>query len=69
MKYFRILSTFLLYTYIAFAQTTPQDITIDRKGIHLMGKIYQASGGTNFNTVIILQGFPGNEMDNWSLGN
>jgi len=69
MEYFRFLSAFFIYAFVSFAQTTPQDITIDRGGILLKGKIYQASGETNFTTVIILQGFPGNEIDVLGLGN
>ncbi len=53
----------------ALSQTsTPVDITIDRNGVLLKGKFYISEGTGNFPTVILLQGFPGNETDVLSIG-
>jgi dipeptidyl aminopeptidase/acylaminoacyl peptidase len=49
--------------------STPIDITIDRNVVHLKGKFYIAEGMKIFPTVILLQGFPGNEKDVLGLGN
>lgn len=48
--------------------SAPVDITIDRSGILLKGKFYAAEGTGVFPTVILLQGFPGNEKDVLGLG-
>ena len=67
------LFTFLLMfsTELSFAQnlsTTPVDITIDRNGVLLKGKFHAAEGTEFFPTVLLLQGFPGNETDVMGLG-
>lgn len=48
--------------------STPNDITIDRDGVLLKGKYYMSEGSGNFPTVILLHGFPGNEIDVLGLG-
>lgn len=48
--------------------STPADITIDRHGVLLKGKFYVAEGDGPFPTVVLLHGFPGNEMDVLGLG-
>jgi dienelactone hydrolase len=58
-------------TFLSFAQnqaTTPADITIDRNGVLLKGKFHVAEGTGLFPTVLLLQGFPGNETDVIGLG-
>jgi dipeptidyl aminopeptidase/acylaminoacyl peptidase len=58
-------------TELSFAQnlsTTPEDITIDRNGVLLKGKFHAAEGTGFFPTVLLLQGFPGNETDVLGLG-
>lgn len=42
---------------------SPADITIERNGISLRGKFYMAEGGGDAATLLLLQGFPGNETD------
>lgn len=65
-----ILKTILLFlTSVAYGQTsTPVDITIDRSGVLLKGKFYISEGEGKFPTVILLHGFPGNELDVLGLG-
>jgi dipeptidyl aminopeptidase/acylaminoacyl peptidase len=67
------LFTFLLTfsAELSFAQnlsTTSEDITIDRNGVLLKGKFHAAEGTGLFPTVLLLQGFPGNETDVMGLG-
>jgi dipeptidyl aminopeptidase/acylaminoacyl peptidase len=47
---------------------TPLDIIIDRNGVLLKGKFYAADGAGLLPTVLLLQGFPGNETDVLGLG-
>jgi pimeloyl-ACP methyl ester carboxylesterase len=73
MKHFFGLSTALLIVSALslFAQsqvTAPADITIDRNGILLKGKFHAAEGTGFFPTVLLLQGFPGNETDVLGIG-
>jgi dipeptidyl aminopeptidase/acylaminoacyl peptidase len=42
---------------------TPEDINIKSRDLFLKGKFYCAEGDGIFPTVILLHGFPGNEMD------
>jgi esterase/lipase len=71
-KLLGILSVLLMFsTFLSFAQnlaTTPVDITIDRNGVLLKGKFHVAEGKGFFPTVLLLQGFPGNETDVIGLG-
>ena len=56
----------------AFTQilaSSPIDITIERDSLHLLGKFYISEGTGTFPTVILLQGFPGNENDVLGIGN
>jgi pimeloyl-ACP methyl ester carboxylesterase len=46
----------------------PADITIARDGIRLAGKFFVSDGSGVFPTVILLQGFPGNETDVLGIG-
>jgi dienelactone hydrolase len=48
--------------------TSPADITIDRSGVLLRGRFYFSSETGVFPTVILLQGFPGNETDVMGIG-
>jgi alpha/beta superfamily hydrolase len=61
----------LFSTLLSFAQTeatTPVEITIDRNAVLLNGKFHAAEGNGVFPTVLILQGFPGNETDVIGIG-
>ena len=61
----------LVLLVLAVAQSqasTPLDITIDRDGVLLQGKFYSVEGTGTFPTVILLHGFPGNEMDVLGIG-
>ena len=65
-KTFLLLLTLVNYS---FAQElNPTGISIDRESIILKGKFYIAEGEGLFTTVILLQGFPGNEKDVIGLG-
>jgi dienelactone hydrolase len=67
--FFKIILLFLMTPVVAQNQaTTPADITIDRGGILLRGKFYVSEGTGVFPTVILLQGFPGNESDVLGIG-
>jgi pimeloyl-ACP methyl ester carboxylesterase len=73
MKSFAVFFTILLIfsTTLSFGQsqsTDPADITIDRNGVLLKGKFYSAEGTGFFATVLLLQGFPGNETDVIGMG-
>jgi dipeptidyl aminopeptidase/acylaminoacyl peptidase len=48
--------------------TTPVDITIDHTGVLLKGKFHVAEGTGFLPTVLLLQGFPGNETDVLGVG-
>ena len=69
---FIVLSTYLIFLSLAdhsFSQElNPYDISIDRENILLKGKFYTAEGEGFYPTVILLQGFPGNEKDVIGLG-
>ena len=47
----------------------PDDIIIDREGVKLKGEFYISASGDNSPTLILLQGFPGNESDVLGLSN
>jgi dipeptidyl aminopeptidase/acylaminoacyl peptidase len=68
----RFLIVLLMFsTVLSFAQsqtTTPADISIDRNGVLLKGKFHIAKGTGFFPTVLLLQGFPGNETDVIGIG-
>lgn len=49
--------------------STPIDITINRNGVILRGKFYISEGVGPFPTVVLLNGFPGNEIDVLGIGN
>jgi dipeptidyl aminopeptidase/acylaminoacyl peptidase len=69
----RLFKGFLLFlTVFVVAKSqasTPADITIDRKGVLLKGKFYVSEGHGPLPTVILLNGFPGNEDDVLGIGN
>jgi pimeloyl-ACP methyl ester carboxylesterase len=69
-KFMAVLILFLLiFTATVNGQeATPADVTINRDGYHLKGKLYQAPGETMMPTVILLQGSPGNTTDVLGLG-
>ena len=58
----------LFFTFTYSQPSNPLDITIERDGIQLKGKFYTAEGTGVFPTVILLQGFPGNETDVLGIG-
>jgi dienelactone hydrolase len=61
----------LFSNFLSFAQSqsiTAADITIDRSGVLLKGKFYVAEGTGLLPTVLLLQGFPGNETDVIGVG-
>jgi dipeptidyl aminopeptidase/acylaminoacyl peptidase len=49
--------------------STPIDVTINRDGVLLQGKFYISEGIGPFPTVVLLNGFPGNELDVLGIGN
>jgi dipeptidyl aminopeptidase/acylaminoacyl peptidase len=55
-------------TFIMSQTATPVDITIDRSGVLLKGKFHVAEGTGFLPTVLLLQGFPGNETDVLGVG-
>jgi predicted esterase len=58
-------------SFLSFAQnqgSSPADITIDRNGVLLKGKFHIADGTGFLPTVLLLQGFPGNETDVIGVG-
>jgi pimeloyl-ACP methyl ester carboxylesterase len=63
-----VLSLSILVNCIVLAQE-PADISINRDGIILKGKFYQAKGDGPIPTLILLQGSPGNQRDVIGLGN
>ncbi len=64
-----ILFSLLSQLTIQSQELTPVDITIDRDGTLLNGKLYVSEGNGIFPTVLLLHGFPGNETDVLGLGN
>jgi dipeptidyl aminopeptidase/acylaminoacyl peptidase len=69
LKLLRVIMILLVFPEIAQSQgNLPADITIERDGIHLRGKLYISEGTGVFPTVILLQGFPGNESDVIGIG-
>ena len=61
----------LCLIFISCTQThssTPLDITINRSGVQLKGKFYIPEGAGTFPTVILMHGFPGNEIDVLGIG-
>jgi dipeptidyl aminopeptidase/acylaminoacyl peptidase len=65
------LVTIFFLVAIAFTKShasNPVDITIDRDGVNLKGKFYMSDGKGTFPTVILLHGFPGNEIDVLGIG-
>jgi dipeptidyl aminopeptidase/acylaminoacyl peptidase len=63
---------FLFLIFSGFAQSqiiSPIDITIDRNGVHLNGKLFLSRDSSDFRlTVILLHGFPGSESDVLGVG-
>jgi len=49
--------------------STPIDVTINRDGVLIRGKFYISEGIGPFPTVVLLNGFPGNESDVLGIGN
>ena len=71
MKLLFVKALILFSATLAIAQNqnpTPVEVTINRDGIHLKGKFYIPESTGIFPTVILLQGFPGNEQDVFSIG-
>jgi dienelactone hydrolase len=66
---FLTIVAFLLVLVVSHGQAaTPRDITINSGSALLKGKFYIAEGAGTFPTVILLQGFSGNETDVFGLG-
>jgi dipeptidyl aminopeptidase/acylaminoacyl peptidase len=66
-----LLVQLMFSTFLSFAQSqgsTPVEVTIDRNGVLLKGKFHVAEGTGFLPTVLLLQGFPGNETDVIGLG-
>ena len=69
LLYFKAFVIFLTVLTATQSQASkPVEITIDRNGVHLKGKFYISEGTGKFPTVILLQGFPGNEQDVLGIG-
>jgi len=65
----RIIFPFLMLNGVAQSQTTsPVNITIDRNGVQLIGKLFLSEGSDFLPTVILLHGFPGSESDVLGIG-
>jgi esterase/lipase len=58
----------LFFTFTYSQLLYPEDITVDRDGVQLKGKFYIAEGKEIFPSAILLQGFPGGEMDVLGVG-
>lgn len=63
------LSLFVLILIYKIFPTVPDEILIDREGVKLKGEFYISASDDNSPTLILLQGFPGNETDVLGLGN
>ena len=63
-----VLFFLIVFTFSHGQESTPIDITIDREGILLQGKFYISEETGTLPTVILLQGFPGNETDVLGIG-
>ena len=67
-----LFTTFLvLFTLVSNSrsqESSPIDITIDREGVLLKGKFHVVEETGTFPTVILLQGFPGGEIDVLGIG-
>lgn len=67
-----VVKAFIIFSAIftlAQSQTsTPVEVTIIRNGINLKGKFYVSTGEGISPTIILLQGFPGNETDVLGIG-
>ncbi|UCG28768.1 MAG: alpha/beta fold hydrolase [Bacteroidales bacterium] len=60
---------FYLFPVVTQSQETiPANISIECDGVILKGKFYVAGGEGIFPTIILLQGFPGNEADVLDIG-
>jgi predicted esterase len=69
LRFLMFLMMFVSFSSFAKSQTaTPIDITIDRTGVLLKGKFNVAEGTGFLPTVLLLQGFPGNETDVIGVG-
>jgi predicted esterase len=69
LRFLMFIMMFASFSSFAKSQTaTPIDITIDRAGVLLKGKFHMAEGTGFLPTVLLLQGFPGNETDVLGVG-
>jgi len=69
LLYFKAFVVFLTVLTVTQSQASkPVEITIDRNGVLLKGRFYISEGTGKFPTVILLQGFPGNEQDVLGIG-
>jgi predicted esterase len=69
LRFLMFLMIFASFSSFAKSQTaTPIDITIDRSGVILKGNFHVAEGTGFLPTVLLLQGFPGNETDVLGVG-
>jgi uncharacterized protein len=72
----RKLSKFLLVFWLFLAvlavlqvqAAAPRDVTINNNGVLLKGKFYVCEGAGPFPTVLVLHGFPGNDIDVLGMG-
>ena len=53
----------ILFIAAQFQNNPPIDINFNSNGFILKGKFYPANGEGSFQTVLLMQGFPGNEID------
>ncbi|UCG92482.1 MAG: alpha/beta fold hydrolase [candidate division WOR-3 bacterium] len=66
--YFSILCVGILFFGAQTVNNEPINISFNSDGYELKGKFYPAGGKGTFPTVLLLQGFPGNEKDVIGLG-
>ncbi|MGB8952320.1 MAG: alpha/beta fold hydrolase [Candidatus Aminicenantales bacterium] len=59
----------LAFVQIAYGQAAnPIEVTLNNRGVILKGKFYAAKGDGPIPTIVLLQGFPGNNMDVLGIG-
>jgi dienelactone hydrolase len=68
-RYFVSAVLFVMFHFITFCQTTgSENITFEREGILLTGRLHLAPGTGKFPTVVLLSGFPGGRTDVIGIG-
>lgn len=66
--YILLLAIALLPSTVISQEVSPVEVIIDNKGVNLKGYFYPVEAEGNFPTVILIQGFTGNDSDVLGLG-